>query len=445
MVGLRDGLVSVLSLGLVLGLGFVSGCAAKSEAPAAPADDAQAKAASDNPASEEPAANDRQAALLAELEQQLEDEPENGAILYVLARVAARQSDLDQALDLLERLAALSQWDHPLDPDDFAPLADNERFTAVVAALRARAPAVTHGAVAMELDQIDLLPEGVSWDPKRGELLVGSMYRRQIFAADRQGHLREVIPAKAGGVLGVLGMDVDVERDQIWVAANGAPFIPGLDSDEATTAGIWGFDLETGEPVGSHKATREGAMLNDLVVLSDGAVVVTDSANSTLLVRRPGAAELEELFPPSSFRAPNGIAEADEPGILYMADFSGLHRIDINKRERLALAAPEGVATLGGIDGLDRQGDTLVGVQNVFTKGRIWAATLASDGRSITAARVLDDAHPRLEGATTGVFVGPGVFWYIANAGMQFSPKGLKSIDDDKRHVILEAKLDAEG
>ncbi|MCA9658404.1 MAG: hypothetical protein KC486_08670 [Myxococcales bacterium] len=435
----------VLVTAVWLGLGCA--CASQADAPTPPATDEGRPPAgdgADGAAAEDAAADERRAAVFAGLERRLADDPNNGAVLYVLARSAAAKGELEEALTHLERLAAIADWDHPLDPDDFTPLPDSARFSAVAEALVARAPAVTHGDAAMELDTVDLLPEGLTWDPKRGELLVGSMYRRQIFAADRQGRLRAVIPERAGGVLGVLGMDVDAARDQIWVAAVGAPFIPGLDADEASAAGIWGFDLATGAVVGQHLAPRTHAMLNDLVVLRDGAIVVTDSGNGSVLVRRPGAAALEELAPPDTFLGPNGIADAAEPGVVYVADFDGIHRIDVGSGERIALAAPEGVRTLGGIDGLDRQNDTLVGVQNVFTRGRIWAMTLADDGRSLRAARVLDDSHPRLDGATTGVFVAPGVFWYIANAGMQFSPSGLRPVEDDARHVILEVRL-AEG
>lgn len=433
MLRFRSPLLCSVALGL--------GCASRAETPATPI--AATSAAGETPATQEPPQSngDRRAALRAMLDERLRENPDNGAVLYVLARGAAGTGEVDEALDLLERLAAIETWDYPLDLDDFAAIRDSLRFTAVAKTIASRAPVVTPSDVAMELDRVDLLPEGLAWDPKRGELLVGSAYHRQIFAADREGRLREVIQGKAGGVLGVLGMDVDAARDQIWVAAVGAPFIADLAPGEAGVAGIWGFDLESGAVIEEHLATRSGAMLNDLVVLADGTIVVTDSGNGSVLVRRPGAEALEEIIAPDTLLGPNGIAQSGTAGVVFVADLDGLHRLDVGSGELLALPAPDGVPTLGGIDGLDRQGKTLVGVQNAFTRGRVWAITVADDGRSLTAAQIVDDDHPRLEGPTTGVFVGPDRFWYISNAGMQFGPTGPKPIAADKRHTILEVSL----
>ncbi|MCA9698775.1 MAG: hypothetical protein KC431_14715, partial [Myxococcales bacterium] len=116
-------------------------------------------------------------------------------------------------------------WDYPLEIPDFGDLAEDPRFVAVAETLAARAPALEHGGVAMELDRVDLLPEGVAWDPRRSELLIGSMYQRQILVADADGHTRELVPPQHEGLLGVLGMSVDSEHDRLWVAAVAAPFI----------------------------------------------------------------------------------------------------------------------------------------------------------------------------------------------------------------------------
>lgn len=375
------------------------------------------------------------------LEARLQQDPQNGGVLYVLARSAASRGQPEEALGLLERLVAIESWDYPVDVRDFESLGENPRFQKVVDTLKSRAPRVPHGPVAMELDQLDLLPEGVAWDAKRGQLLVGSMYKRQVFAADKTGKLRPVVASKAEGVLGVIGITVDQKRVLVCAAASSAPFI--LDFDESTNgqAGVWCFSLEDGRGAGVYMSKRTPSMFNDLVVLDDATIVVTDSLNGTVAVKRPAAEGLEEVVPVHSLLGPNGIVAAKQPGVVFVTDFDGIHRLDLGSGELTLLPVPEQVRSLGGIDGLDRQGDTLVGVQNVFSPGRIWAATLSEDGRRVLAARVLDDNHPRLFGPTTGVFVGPQKFWYLGNASLQFSPKGLQPAPAGARHVILEASL----
>ncbi|MCA9698774.1 MAG: hypothetical protein KC431_14710, partial [Myxococcales bacterium] len=144
-----------------------------------------------------------------------------------------------------------------------------------------------------------------------------------------------------------------------------------------------------------------------------------------------------ELVAAETFIGANGIVSAADGEAVYVADLFGLHRVEADGSHGL-LEPPVGVVTLGGIDGLDRQGSLLVGVQNLFSPGRIWALTLAEDGRSLTDARILDDGHPRLQGPTTGVFTGPGRFWYLGNASMQFGPEGMTKAGPEDRHVILE-------
>ncbi|WP_157595735.1 hypothetical protein [Plesiocystis pacifica] len=392
---------------------------------------------------------DPQAQVRARLEAMLAANPEHGGVLYVFARSAAARGEHAEALAHLERLAAVPTWDYPLEASDFGALADTPEFQAIAAQLSARAPAVEHGAVAMELDRLDLLPEGVAWNPRTNELLVGSLYERAVYAADTRGQTRALVAPRTEGLLGVLGMEVDASRQQLWVVAVGAPFVPSLDEAEQGLGGVWGFSLDPadegrflGRALGPHPG------LNDLTVLADGRVVATDSGAGALWVHTPGedpsaTGSFVELAAPGTFFGANGIVAGPEPGVVYVADFEGIHRVDTSGAvERLALPEGAGVATLGGIDGLARSGTTLVGVQNLFSPGRVWAIELDASGRALVRARILDDTHPRMGGPTTGAFVDATRFWYLANASLQFSPEGLREAGPDDRHVILEARID---
>ncbi|MEZ4429274.1 MAG: hypothetical protein R3A51_16495 [Nannocystaceae bacterium] len=371
-------------------------------------------------------------------------EPQDGASRYVLARYHASRGERAEALAMLEEMVAIEAWDQGLDLADFGVLADDPAVRRIHDTLTARGPKVTPSAVAFELDALDILPEGVAWDGRRRELLVGSMHKRQVLAADARGRTRLVVPPARDGLLGVLGIAVDSTRDQLWIVSTAAPFMQGY--DEARDAGhseLVGVSLADGAFVGRWPAPASPAQINDVTVARDGTVYVTESASGAVLRRPPTlapGAPLEVLTPAGALLGANGLAlDADERS-LYVCDFFGLHRVALETGERTRVAAPDGVQTLGGIDGLERQGDTLLAIQNLFGPGRVWALRLSADGQAITAARILDDAHPRYHGPTTGA-VADGRFLYLADASLQFDGQTIAPARDGQRHAILSVPL----
>lgn len=400
----------------------------------------------DGPSPEEP----DEAALedpLSQLERMCEADPRQGPARYVLARVHASQGDRALALARLHELLAIEAWDYALAPEDFAPLVDDPEFTALAEQALARVPAVEHGPVAFELDALDILPEGVAWDPKRQELLVGSMAKRQVLAAGADGRTRVVVAPGQDGLPGVLGITVDAARDRLFVAAVAMPMMNGYDAEaDAGQAAVYGFSLEDGTTVGRWPAPSNPSQLNDLVVLTDGTVFVTDSTTGAVLRKDPEAPSgtpLELLVPEETFFAPNGIAELADEQAIVVADFAGLHRVELDGGSIASLMPPPGVLTLSGIDGLERRGSTLVGIQNLVGHGRVWALELDADGRQLVSARVLDTDHPLYRGPTTGTVAGDR-FLYLANAALQMGPDGLVPPPEGRAHVILELGLGPE-
>ncbi|MFV8754443.1 SMP-30/gluconolactonase/LRE family protein [Nannocystaceae bacterium ST9] len=346
--------------------------------------------------------------ILAALDRIHAEDPEDGAAIWVLARIALGEGDEARALALLAELSALPDWDHPLRDEDFAAIADQPAFVALAEPIRARAPSREHGPIAFELERGDLRPEGVAWDPTRGQLLIGSMALRSVFVADDRGRLRELVAPASGGLLGVLGIDVDLARDRLWVIGVGLPEM--LDWDPARHEGrgaLHAFTLAEGRALGRWDAPR-GSALNDLVVLADGRVIATDSIGGGLfeIPAQADSGTLEPLLPAGTLFAPNGIVAAEGERALFVSDFRGLHRVELDSLTTTFLAPPEGVATLGGIDGLERHGDALIGIQNLFGAARVWALRLDHEGRSIDAAELLDVDHPRHRTPTTGAIVG---------------------------------------
>jgi sugar lactone lactonase YvrE len=345
--------------------------------------------------------------IVTVLERMHADDPEDGTAIWALARVALSKGDEERALALLTELAALPAWDIPLLAEDFAAIAADPRFVALAEQIQARAPTREHGPIAFELERGDLLPEGVAWDPTRGRLLVGSMALGSVFVADDQGRLQDLVAPTSDGLLGVLGIDVDVSRDRLWVVGVGLPEMNDWDpaSHEGRGA-VHAFTLSEGRPIG-HWDAPLGSQINDVVALADGRVIVTDSVGGGLLMVPTGASpgSLEPLLPEGTLLGPNGIVAAEGEQAVYVADFRGVHRVELDSRTATWLRPPEGIATLGGIDGLERRGDMLIGIQNLFGDSRVWALRLDGEGRAIETAELLDVDHPRHRSPTTGVIV----------------------------------------
>lgn len=365
------------------------------------------------PAATPAPAGETRAWLTAELER----EPGNGIVLYTLARFAARAGDPDEALRRLGQLAA-SGWDGGLERADFAALAGRAELAELAARLERQEKRVARARLERELTIEGLGPEGTAWDARRGELLLSSGLRRTVVAVDAAGRVRDVARAGLDGVFAVLGLEVEAARDRVWAATSAAPFMAGYRAADDGRASLVAFDLATGELAVRVEAPRRPALLNDLVVAADGTVFVTDSLNDSLWRLAPGGGALEPVATGAPWVGPNGVALGADGRTLYVADFRGVARFDPATGAVERLAPPAGVGSLGGIDGLERSGGSLVGIQNVAGRGRIWRLDLDAAGRSIVAATLLESGNPLFFNPTTGALAG-GDLLFVANPAVQ--------------------------
>lgn len=374
------------------------------------------------------------------------EETENGTVRYTLARYYASKDRKAEALGVLEELLSTPGWDYRLSPLDFPSLDGEPEFVRLVEAFNARAPNPEHGAVAFELDTVDIVPEGVAWDPKRQELLVGSMHQSFVLAADATGKTRRVIESGAGGVWGILGIEVEPARDRLWVASAALPLMKNYDAKaHAGASGVFAFDLETGAPLGRWETPKGGGQINDLVATSRGTVYATDSNHGTIVrIARdaPSGGKMEAIVPERTFAGPNGLVLAEGETALYVADYWGLHRLPLTPHaEPQFMGPPPSVATLSGIDGLERSGRTLIAIQNLFGPGRIWKLELNAEGTILQRARLLDAGHPRYRGPTTGA-IAQGQFLYLADAALQLKGMTVMPAAPGARHTILRVPID---
>ena len=168
--------------------------------------------------------------------------------------------------------------------------------------------------------------------------------------------------------------------------------------------------------------------LNDLSLTPDGSVYVTDSQAGRIYRLAKGAKNLVAILPAESLEGPNGIIAIDG-GDLLVADFHGLSRIRNPSSPKPIVArleAPGGLY-LGGIDGLARRGEQIIGIQNLVGRSRVWSLQIAPKEARVTQAMVLLRGHHDFLNPTTGAIV-DRQFLFVADTKLeQVLPDGTLS------------------
>ena len=369
-------------------------------------------------------------------------EPGHIGAIHHAARTAANAGDGDRAVAYLRALENHG-FDDALEPADFASLAGRDDYRKIARRLDA---ASVMGAPALhaETDCLEVLPEGAAYDAARGRFLMSSGHQRNVIAVDADGHCSEVVPPGNGDLLAVLGMDVDAARDTLWVASAAAPFMRDAAAAKPGETRLSRIDLASGRVIASYAPAVPG-LLNDLDLLPDGRVAVTDSVAGTVYLLDPTDAvpSLQPLLAAGSFEGPNGIvARAD--GQLLVADFHALWLVDASSpapARKRRITTPGG-RYLGGMDGLARDGDHIVAIQNLVGRGRVWRFRVDATTAHVDDLQLLLRQHPDLRNPTTGV-VADRRFLFVADPNLQvFADDALSAAPAGRRgHRILALRL----
>jgi hypothetical protein len=197
------------------------------------------------------------------------------------------------------------------------------------------------------------------------------------------------------------------------------------------------LDLETRAIIGLFRLSEPGRHgLNDVTIDARGRPFSTDYTSGQIYTLADDGQSLVAMFAEPPYQGPNGIAADDSGTLLFVADNTGVHRIDIAARTTRRLAQPRGSA-LGGFDGLyfvrAPGGPRLVGIQGQG-HGRVVSVTLSSALDAVLGTEVLESAHPLFDGPTTGAVVGSWIY-IIANSQLWY-PR------PPRETIILKVPLD---
>ncbi len=343
------------------------------------------------------------AACTRALEAALQKNPGSYYTRYALARGYARTGRPDQALAVLEQLAA-ARVDFGVAADEnFAALRELPRFKELLATLEAATRPVSRGRNRYTFDRLGLIPEGIAGDPATGRLFFGSMRTGEVFVVDQRGQLAKFAAvAHEGRPLAAIGMTVDPARGLLWVVGASFFLTEGYDEDAPVHSGVFGFDLASGDARRKILGEDVGHGYNDVTVGANGDLFLSGAIIGRV------AADGDTIEPVATDRpiyGSNGIAVTPDGRYLITSSYPvGIAVIDLADGKTRYLDSPEHVP-LYGIDGMYLHQGDLIAVQNGLEPWRLVRLKLDPGLRAVTAAVDLEFANPGMT-ATTGLIAG---------------------------------------
>lgn len=252
-----------------------------------------------------------------------------------------------------------------------------------------------------------VLVEALAFD-RRDRLLVSSVHRPGIYLLRKNGALKRW--SAEGATEGVFGIAADPARGDLWAASSGTAH----GGDPRARPALIRFNLRNGRVRSVHEGPQGAKSFGDLAIGPDGAVYVSDSGSGVVLRLRPGGVALEPLVSLGPRGSPQGLAVSPDGRTLVFVGYgSGLHRVDLESGAHSRIETPNGME-LRGVDGVTRDGEDLLLVQNGIAPPRILRLELNDAWSAVDELHVLArDAG--MQEPTSGV-VRDGAFVFISRS-----------------------------
>lgn len=343
----------------------------------------------------------------------LELNPNSTSMMYNLACGYSLTGQDDKAIGVLQKLAAMGvDYGAAHDPD-FKHLKNRKDFKELMTQYREMETPILTSKLVSSIPQLDLLPEGISYDPARKRIFVGSMRFGSIYAIDSNGSYYEFCRLENDIPLAAVGIEVDTIRNLLWAVGSSFNYRLGFKPEDERASAVFGFDLNTGKL--AVKKTFPGKPpqfgFNDLTVSKAGNIYVTSGC---LYLFPAGSDSPTMLLSQDHLINSNGITLSPDEKILFISDYvSGIVASDLETGIHKRLAHPDSV-TLYGVDGMYFYDGSLVAIQNSFSPWRAVRFILNADMDSITGMQILERGNPDLEEAFTGTIVGDE-FYYVGH------------------------------
>jgi hypothetical protein len=264
--------------------------------------------------------------------------------------------------------------------------------------------------IAFRIQEKDIIPEGIVYDPASKVFYLGSIQKSKILKITKEGHVSDFIPSGAHGLKQVLGMKV--QNGFLWACNNS--------SEHDSTSSDRGSYIHVFTATGKlHKvfklADGKKHLFNDLVFSANGDAYITDSDGGAIYRIENNSDSLEMFLPANTVRYPNGIISSLEGDRILVSTGTGqgIVGIDLKTKEIKPVQHPKFM--FFGVDGLYRHNKSWIAIQNVVYPESILRISTDLDETEIEDFTLLAADHESFDTPTTGVVVGDE-FYFIANS-----------------------------
>ncbi len=328
--------------------------------------------------------------------------PGNVRVAYNMAAAAARLGDTTAALEGIGELCSMGLV-FDLDADtDFESLHGSAQYDAARRCMARNEQPVTHAHLLKVLDEKDLLPEDIAYDPKSRRVFVSSIRRIRIIDSEGQLFASTNWP--------VLALAVDDKRRTLWATVGWLPQCDTCAASDEGKSALIAIDIDTGRTTRRIESPVAG-LLGDMTISRAGDLYVSEGQHGALFRLTTGAAALERLDSPGELASPQQPALSVDEATLYVADYlRGIAAIDLNTRKLSWLQPGHGIA-LSGIDGLKVFGASFIAVQNGTRPARLVQMSL-----DLKQQQVLEANWPGLGEPTHATLIG-NRYLFIVNSG----------------------------
>ena len=362
--------------------------------------------------------------------------PGSPTIAYNLAASAARLGHPEEALAALARLAdAGLAYDLAAD-DDFAALAGRADFGALRERLLANKAAAGTPTRLLALPATDWIPESLAWDATTKRLFISDVRHCEVRVVVDPARASARVRSFARLPASAFALGIDARRHRLWVSIATVAQADGCGEGppQAERTALLALDLRSGRVVQRIEAGLPG-VLGDLLVAGDGTVYVTESVHGAVLRLRPGAATFDRLDVAGEFTSPQTPALSADGRMLIVPDYArGIATIALVEACPCAARWPANGAAVftAGIDGLARDGASLVAVQNGVAPPRV--IRFSGD---LARQQVLEAGTAGFGEPTHAVVVGRSL-WFIADVGWdRFEASGQRKAGAPPSHAEL--------
>ncbi len=356
---------------------------------------------------------------IAAVEEALKQRPNDAALYFYLARYHAEAGNARASVAALEKVVEFGSGFLPARELGFEKVWDDRALQAIVKRLAASLPRLDYAPTAIELEDAELVPEGIAYDPHSQSFFIGSIAKKKIVRIEWGNAVSDFTRADSN-LDSVLGLAVDSPRRTLYAASSSALTDEGR---KRPRNAVVAFDIDSGR-LTRRVDVPEALQLNDVAVARGGRVFASDSASGAIF-EIPALGPARVVVPANQLRGSNGLAASPDASRLYVAHSTGLAVVDIasGRVQRVANNTRESIAA---IDGLYEWQGQLIGVQNITNPGRVILITLSGDGATVTQVKtLLSHHHNALDEPTTGAVTERGFFLLAATGVGHYNDKGV--------------------